>query len=149
MALAKMIWVGFLIINFHASGQENKTAFVEKKRTIDSLTLSIDTYKSASVKRVVGADSLFGNYRGLYHYTGNLKKPHKAEYDFETGTQGKKVFYYNDSLIKIVDKETSLYYIDRMLLNDNGFISDTIKSKDLLYFEAQLRKVMLILFDKE
>jgi len=144
-----MMLIGFLFINFHAFGQGNKIAFVEKKRTIDSLTLSIDTYKSASVKPIVGADSLFGNYRGLYYYSGNLKKLHKAEYNFETGTEGKKVFYYNDSLIKIIDKETRLYYIDRILLNDDGFIADTIKSKNLLYFEAQLRKVMLILFDKE
>lgn len=98
---------------------------------------------------MVGSDSLFAGYIGMYYYLDDIKKPQKIECIFESGEEGQKTFYYADSLVKIVDKGTPFYYIDKLLVKDNGSPADMIKAGRLLYFEAGLRKLILLLFEAD
>jgi hypothetical protein len=145
----KLILLFFVVKSSSTFSQTTNPVFFGIKRTIDSLVLSIDKNQSVLVKQVIGADSLFGEYRGLIYYTTDLKRPHKINYDFLLDSLGSKIFYYNDELIKILDKGLPLYYMNGILLKSNGFVTDPVSTKNLLYFEATARKIFLQLFDKD
>lgn len=149
MKWTKLILVVFVVKNSATFSQTNNPAFFEKKRITDSLVLSIDKNQSVLVKQVMGVDSLFGEYKGLIYYTTDVKRPHKINYDFLPDSLGSKIFYYNNGLIKILDKGLPLYYMDGILLKSNGFVTDPVSTKNLLYFEATTRNMFLQLFDKD
>ena len=149
MKWTKLILLVFVIKNSATFSQTNNPVFFEKKRITDSLVLSIDKNQSALVKQVMGADSLFGEYKGLIYYTTGIKKPHKIIYNFLPDSSGSKIFYYNNGLIKILDRGPSLYYMDGILLKSDGFVTDPVSTKNLLYFESTTRNMFSRLFDKE
>lgn len=148
MKWTKLILLVFVVKNSATFGQTNNPVFFEKKRITDSLVLSIDKNQSVLVKQIMGADSVFGEYRGSIYYTTDVKRPHKINYDFLLDSSGSKIFYYNEGLIKIIDKGLPLYYLDGILLKSNGFVTDPVSTKNLLYFEAAMKKMFLQLFDK-
>ncbi len=149
MKWTKLILVVFVVKNSAIFSQTNNPVFFEKKRITDSLVLSIDKNKSVLVKQIMGVDSLFGEYRGLIYYTTDVKRLHKINYDFLSDSVGSKIFYYNNGPIKILDKGMLLYYMDGILLKSNGFVTDPVSTKNLLYFEATMRNMILRLFDKD
>jgi hypothetical protein len=148
----KWIQLAGLVILFKSSvvfSQLNNPAFFERKKVIDSLVLAIDKTQPMLVQRVTGVDSLFNAYKGVIYYTSDVTNPDKISYDFELDSLGSKTFYYKDGLIKIVDKGMPLYYAGGILVKGNGFVTDPVSTKNLLYFDKVMRNLFLQLFEKK
>jgi len=138
-----------ILFNLKAFGQINNLQFIEKRRAIDSVIAAIDRNKNIIAKPMVGNDSLFGDYKGIYYYSDSINKPDKIEFSFDSAEEGLKTFYYTDSLIKVIDNGSSLFSIDKLLLKDDGSAADSVKAGGLMGFEATFRKTFALLFRRE
>ena len=148
MKWTQLILFVFVVKSSSLFCQTVSSDFLNRKRTIDSVALSIDANQSLLTRRIIGVDSLWGAYKGIIYYNTDVKKPDKIKYDFELDSPGSKVFYYKDGLIKILDKRMHLYYANGILLTSNGFVIDPASTKNLLHFEMTTRNMFVNIFNK-
>jgi hypothetical protein len=129
-------------VSLYTYGQSNSPiAFLQQKRTIDSLSKLIESNQEFIEMRTVGHDSIYGDYNGSCLYNDKDKLVYKIECTFLAGSSGVKVCYFQgDSLIKLIDRGTVLYYLNPALVNESGGDENTREAMKLLFFQNRTRK---------
>jgi hypothetical protein len=129
------------IIYFQSRGQEiSHNAFLQQQRNIDSLIRSIETNQKLIEKHIIGNDSIFGQYKGTYFYNTQSKSVEKMECTFWFDPMTENHFYfYKDSLVKMVYKQTIVYCIGNAFVNDLGIAMNVSEGMSLFLFQKRTR----------
>jgi hypothetical protein len=120
--------------------------FLSKGKYRDSLTKLIDTDRELYEREMIGRDSIYGSYEGSYFYHLNDKQICKIVFRFLSDSSGVKVFYfYNDSLVKLINKKTILYCINSVLRKESSEEKKTSEAAYLLYLQNNHKRVLKLL----
>jgi hypothetical protein len=139
----------FSIVCFHSYGQSiSHDTFLQQKGSIDSLTKQIDANRELVEERMSGGDSIYGQYNGRYVYNPQNKSIVKMECTFLWDPTSVNLFYFhNDSLVKISYKQTTLYCIGNILVNESGTEVKVSEGMNLWQFQNRARQLLKCLLE--
>lgn len=137
------------IVCFHSYGQSiSYDSFQQRKRNIDSLTKQIDDNPELVERRINGSDSIYGQYNGTCVYSPRDKSVLKIECTFLFRPTGVNLFYFQkDNLVKLVYKQTILYCIDNIIIDEVGTVVKVGEGINLWQFQNRIRPMLKSIFE--